>query len=94
MGSYPEKTLVDVRAEFRNSAGELIDPTTVDLHVTPPNGVPLHYIYGTDVDLKKESQGIYYMDFDTTGKRGLWIYEFYSTGTGQASGGERSFYIK
>jgi uncharacterized protein YfaS (alpha-2-macroglobulin family) len=56
----------------------LTDPTTVTLKVLDPTGVvttptPVH-----------DSTGFYHYDLDTTGKTGLWTYEWIGTGAVQA----------
>lgn len=62
-----------------------IDPTDVYIAYLDPseNLTTLHY--DVDVDLKKESTGIYYVDVEMD-EAGRWYYRVYSTGVGQAAG--------
>lgn len=94
MTNYPEGTLVTVRGTFYNSSNALADPSAVKLTVVTPDGTSTDYTYGVDVSLTKSSTGIYAMNLDTTSKRGLWIYTWWATGTGQADSGEKEFYVE
>ena len=92
--TYPEGTLVTVQGTFRSSAQALQDPTVVKLTTVEPDGTETTYVYGTDALVTKTSTGIYAANLDTSSKRGLWLYTWWSTGTGQADSGERSFYVE
>jgi hypothetical protein len=92
--NYPEGTLVTVQGTFRNSAGALADPSVVKVTTVDPDGIETTYTYLTDADVLKSSTGIYTMNIDTTSKRGLWLYTWFSTGTGQADSGEVAFYVE
>ena len=94
MTTYPEGTLVTVQGTFKDSAGAVQDPTVVKLTVREPSETETTYIYLTDALVTKTSTGIYAANLDTTLKRGLWIYTWWSTGTGQADSGEQEFYVE
>ena len=94
MTTYPEGQIVTVQGTFRNVLGVLADPSVVKLTVKTPNGVETTYEYLTGAQISKTSTGIYTSDLDTTGKRGLWIYTWWSTGTNQADSGEQEFYVE
>jgi hypothetical protein len=72
VGSY-----LKIQAAFRNSAGTLVDPTTVVLKVTTPTG-------GTsNPALTHPSVGVYYCNYTLVGApAGVYIYKF--TGSGAA----------
>ena len=94
MTNYPEGTLVSVQGTFKNSAGAVQDPSVVKLTVREPDGTTTTYTYNVEATITKTSTGIYAANLDTTSKRGLWLYTWWSTGTGQADSGEKEFYVE
>jgi hypothetical protein len=79
VGDNPRCTFV-----LRDAAGELADPTALRTWFISPAGTQTTYVYGTDSQLVRESQGIYYMHVSLTAP-GRWYYGVFSTGTGQAA---------
>lgn len=94
MTRYPEGQIVTVQGTFKNTALVLTDPSVVKLTVKTPDNVETTYEYLVGAQIAKTSTGIYTSDLDTTGKRGLWIYTWWSTGTNQADSGEQEFYVE
>lgn len=94
MNKYAEGQIVTVTGTFKNSSLVLTDPSVVLLTVKTPDEVETTYTYGVGAQIAKTSTGIYTSDLDTTGKRGLWIYTWWSTGTNQADSGEQEFYVE
>lgn len=94
MNKYAEGQIVTVTGTFKNSLQVLTDPSVVLLTVKTPNEVEVTYTYLVGAQIAKTSTGIYASDLDTTGKRGLWIYTWWSTGTNQADSGEQEFYVE
>ena len=92
MAEYDKGDLVVCSGSFKNSAGTLIDPTTVAFHYKLENGTSASYLYGTDAELVKDAVGIYHANL-SAGSPGTWYFRFVSTGTGQAAE-ESSYYIK
>ncbi len=74
---------VTCEASFKK-AGVLLDPTAVTFKVKNPAGVETVYVYGTDVQLIRDSTGKYHVDINANAV-GTWFYRFESTGTGQAA---------
>lgn len=72
-----------ISAEFRNAAGTLIDPTTVTFKFTTPSGVVTPYVYPA-AQVVKDGTGLYHVDLSVN-ERGIWLYRWESTGTGQAA---------
>lgn len=91
---YPDGTIVTVQGTFKTASGVLIDPTTVSVRVSPPGVADIEYVYGVALGLVKIGVGIYSIGLDTTGRKGLWVYDFHSTGTGQASSEEKEFFVE
>lgn len=58
--------LIRLKAQFKNSAGTLADPGTVYFKLKRSDGTTLEYQYGVNTELKKESTGIYYVDYAIT----------------------------
>ncbi len=77
--------------EFRNSDGELADPTDVTVRVTDEAGTETEYEYGTDDEVERASEGVYFTDvtFDTVGD---WQIKFWGEGDIVAS--HEEFLIK
>lgn len=94
MNKYAEGQIVTVTGTFKNSSLVLTDPSVVLLTVKTPDEVETTYTYLVGAQISKTSTGIYTSDLDTTGKRGLWIYTWWSTGTNQADSGEQEFYVE
>ena len=78
--------LIKVRATFKDDTQVKMDPTVVTLHVKNPADTETSYVYGTDPEVVRESQGVYYMLLDTTAQPGEWMFVWNSTGTLQAAG--------
>jgi uncharacterized protein YfaS (alpha-2-macroglobulin family) len=74
---------VTCEAVFKKNGVEL-DPTTVTFKVENPSGVQTIYVYGTNVELIRDSTGVYHVDVNAN-TVGTWLYRFESTGTGQAA---------
>jgi hypothetical protein len=89
---YDKGDLVRCSGTFKDSSNELIDPTVVKFDFTAPGEDAVTYTYATDLQLVKDSTGLYHVDVDAA-MAGTWFYRFYSTGTGQAAD-EGSFVVK
>lgn len=55
-------TTVTVRCRFRNSAGQLADPTTVRATVTAPDGSVTVFEYGQSAQLTRDSLGVFELE--------------------------------
>ena len=94
MTRYPEGQVVTVEGRFKNTLLVLADPSVVKLTVRTPDEIDTTYEYLVGAQVAKTSTGIYTSDLDTTSKRGLWIYTWWSTGSIQADSGEQEFYVE
>jgi hypothetical protein len=83
---YAVGALVKVAAVFRNPATNgLLDPTGVQFKFKHPVlGIVTTYVYGTDAQLVRDSQGMYHVTISADAA-GHWYWKFTSTGTGQAA---------
>jgi hypothetical protein len=75
---------VRLAAAFTNAAGTATDPTTVTLKIRPKGGDEEVFVYGTDVEVVKDSTGNYHLDYTVpaiTPHRGL-TFHYQWTGTG------------
>lgn len=79
MNSYDIGDLVRVKGTFRDSTGAVADPTFVTLKLKPANDATRTYTYGTDIELIKDSTGIYYVDVSPN-VAGHWTYQWKGTG--------------
>ena len=80
MANYISGTMVRNNAVFRTLANDVSDPVTVTFKMEIPSGVITTYEYGTDVELVRASEGVYYVDW-TTVTSGSYKYRFSSVGT-------------
>jgi uncharacterized protein YfaS (alpha-2-macroglobulin family) len=78
---YKLGDLVRIAGVFKDINGTLIDPGTVALTVSKRSG-RANYTYPATVI--KDSAGNYHVDVSAT-ERGTWLYEWITTGTGQAT---------
>lgn len=63
-------------AEFRNSAGALVDPAVVTFRVDPPGDTAAtDYIYETDVEVVRDSLGVYHINL-TLDDAGRWRWKW------------------
>lgn len=84
MNVYQKGDLVRISGVFKDVAGTLIDPGTVTLKVTKPDGTTTTYTYGGSPAVVKDSTGNYHVDASAD-QTGRWLYTWISTGTGQAA---------
>lgn len=84
---------VRMRVQFTdpNNVDAAIDPTTVTLKHKDPSGNVTTLVYGTDVEVIKESTGTYYADI-TIDEAGQWSYKWFGTGAAVAAE-EEGFYV-
>ncbi len=85
MNQYVEGETAVCRIEFRDVNDVLQDPGSTYFSYETPDGTVREYIFGTNAEIVRVSQGIYTVDLDTTGKPGTWHYRFFSTGTGKTA---------
>jgi hypothetical protein len=74
------------------SSGAAVDPDTVSLIVTDPDGLETTYVYLTDAEVVKDSTGNYHADISASAP-GTWYYRWLSTGNGQA-GEAKHFHVR
>jgi len=84
MDYFDKGDLVRCSGAFTDSDGTATDPAAVLFKVRNPNGSTTAYTYGVDDELVKDSTGNYHVDVNAN-VAGLWVYRFYSTGSGQAA---------
>lgn len=84
MNVYQKGDLVRVTGVFKDIAGTLIDPSTVQLKVTKPDGTTTTYAFNGSPAVSKDSTGNYHVDASID-QVGRWYYTWISTGTGQAA---------
>ena len=73
-----------MRGSFTSTAGTVANPGSVKLVITSPSGADT---VKTTTQLTHPSTGVYYYDQTLTAS-GRWAYQFTSTGTVSASGGD------
>lgn len=65
--------------EFRDLANTLTDPSALVFVIRAPNGEETRYEYGTDVEVVKDSTGVYHVDV-TLEQSGDWYVRWEATG--------------
>jgi hypothetical protein len=76
--------IVRISATFYNS-GTPINPTAVLVRLKKGDNSPSTFVYGVDAEVKRDITGTYYMEI-VADPVGLYTYNWFSTGTGQAAG--------
>lgn len=84
MSAYEQGQVVRATGTFKDSAGNLVDPSVVKFRVRTPAAVVTEYTYGVNADLVKDSTGVYHFDI-VLSTSGLWKYRWVSTGIGAAA---------
>lgn len=77
--SYIVGQVATLSASFVDDAGDPINPTTVTLRIQVPDGTETAYVYGTDVDLIRDSTGEYHRDYELTTK-GVYFWRWEADG--------------
>lgn len=81
MTYYPAYTQLRVSVSFTDSSGTLTDPTTITVAIANAAASSLTiYTYGVDIQVVKQSTGIYYMDY-TPPNTGTFTFQWKGTGT-------------
>lgn len=76
--------LVRLRGTYTDINGDLQDPTNVTIETEEPDTAYTLKTFGPDLEVIKESLGIFHLDFSPT-QEGRHGYRWASTGTGQAA---------
>lgn len=82
--AYEEGDLVTVTALWKVS-GAVADPTTVTLQFRDGSGPKTVWVYGGAGSIVRDSMGAYHADLNTTGRAGLWVYEWNGLGAANKS---------
>lgn len=82
---------VTVSAAFTHPVTDApLDPTTLTLVVESPSGVETTYVYGVDLIIVRDSEGLFHADL-LPGEQGKWVYRF--VGTGSAAGANEGEFL-
>lgn len=76
--------IVQVKAIFRNQAGDLTDPTTIRLKIRRPDKTTSTYTYLTDPEVQRESLGVFISNLDID-QAGVWVYRWEGEGPVKAA---------
>lgn len=79
-------------AELRDEDGALADPTVLTFYMREPDDTVTDFVYGTDVELVKDSPGIYHVYWDIT-QSGFHHWRYEATGT-VAAAEEANFTVR
>lgn len=79
MDIYFKGQVLRVSVEFRDNAGDLADPTTIEFSWKVDFEDSAEYVYGEDVELVRDSLGVYYVDL-TLAISGTYAYQFMAGG--------------
>lgn len=82
--SFQIGDLVRVTATFTSPLGVPTDPDAITFRLYDPYGELTVYVYATDAELVRLSEGVYVVDIDAE-RAGTWKYRFEATGNGQAA---------
>lgn len=79
MDTYDQNDLVRLPVTFKNAADVETDPTTVTFYFKAPSGTETTYIYGTDVEVVRDSAGVFHVDV-LPDESGVWVWKWKGTG--------------
>lgn len=86
--THDQGDLVRCTGTFYDEDDAVADPSDVTFYLKGPN-TDVTYEYGTDAELVRLSEGVYYVDFSVpvTGREaaGTYTYRFEGTGSNQAA---------
>lgn len=91
MREYDVGDVVRTTATFK-VGGVLTDPTVLSFKFKTPAGVTTTKVYGIDIEVVKDSVGVYHYDVSLSAS-GVWSYRWVSTGTA-AGASERKMLVK
>lgn len=83
MDNFFEGATARITARFEDENHVLADPTTITAEFSNPAGVKTTWVFGADVELVRESVGVYHYDIDLNLPR-VWHYRIEGTGTVKA----------
>ncbi len=94
MRQYDQGDKIRLTGKFRDGSRALADPTAVVVKIKPPHGDTLTYTYLDDVELARDSAGVYHVDVTpAAGQSGVWFIRWEGTGTIVAAD-EYSIFVK
>lgn len=91
--TYTRPNLIEISTTFKNSAGAVADPTTVTGAFEDGSGTVTTYFYGTDVELVKDSTGVYHYNISLAANGDTEIYHYRLFGEGAVVGSVQDFFV-
>jgi len=85
-------TRVRLRMTLRDLAGDIADPTQLVFSIKEPSGDITTYIWGIDDEVVRDSEGIFYVDWDAS-EVGTHYYKWQANGAVQL-GKSAAFSVK
>ena len=80
------KSTYRIVARYQDYSGTYLNPDSVSLLVTNPNGTTSTYVYGTDDEIERSATGIYNGDIYVSELSGRWFWRWEaSNGSGDAT---------
>ena len=92
-GKYYINTSMRLTMAFEDADGNDVDPTTVTFKTMSPSWVETSYVYGTDDELLRASEGHYTADI-VPDEAGRWHFRWVTTGTGTTIAIEGDFLVQ
>jgi hypothetical protein len=85
--------VVRTYATFKDENNDVQDPTHVQVRVKDPSGTVTTYVYGTNVEVVRQSKGVYYIEIDTSGQAGGTYELVWNSSGSYKAAGQTSFEI-
>ena len=92
-GKYYVNTSMRLTMAFEDEDGNDVDPSTVTFKTCSPSGVEASYVYTTDDELLRASEGHYTVDI-APDEAGRWFFRWETTGTGTTIAIEGDFLVQ
>lgn len=92
-GRIYQYSTVRIPVNFQDADGVDVDPDTITFKIYSPDAAITSYVYGTDAEILRTSDGDYYIDV-TPNLPGRWHFRWESTGANLATAVEGQFVVQ
>jgi hypothetical protein len=92
-GRIYQNSTVRIPVNFQDADAADVDPTTITFKLYSPDAAITTYVYNTDTEILRTSEGDYYVDV-TPNLPGRWCFRWESTGTNLATAIEGTFVVQ
>jgi hypothetical protein len=85
--SYQAGDTYPAQVTIRDTAGNPTDPDSLTLTVREPDGTTTVYVYGVDLEVVRDSEGVFHADIPLTAT-GMWVFAWATTNEDEVEGAQ------